>query len=168
MKQMINTKQLRLAEIRLFDADRMASEIPTVHAYTFLVENDGKYYNAFHGEDSFPVFERVPYSNSTLDGESFGSKIVLLQGEVNNGPCYIMSSSSGRNIFKKEEISELELKEYILRSQYFFLDRLSFLEEDSSMLFHLIQYFKIRESDLKIMDEFYRYFGDSSKKLIKK
>ncbi len=167
MSQTISTKELKLAEIRLFDAYRMASEIPYVHGYTFLLEEDGQYRTLFRDFDQLPVFGRVPYSNETLNGEDFGSKIVLLQGEADNGPCYIVSYD-GKKLFGKEEITLQELKTYILHSEYFFIDRLSIMEEENSSVFDKIRYFQKRKKDMELMDSFEEYFGCFSKELVKK
>lgn len=168
MSQKINTEKLKLAEIRLFDTEKMASEIPSVHGYTFLYEQDGKYQNIFRGEDGLPVFERVPYSNSTLDGEDFGSKIILLQGDVQDGPCYIIPSTSGKILFGKEQISISELKTYILHSNYYFIDRLSIMEEEYSSILQWLCNHKKRDQDIKLRREFQEYFGNSSKIFVKK
>ena len=165
MSQMINTENLKLADVRLFDAKRMASEIPNVHGYSFLVKDCDTYYNVFNPLLDYPVYERVPYSNTTLDGEDYGTKIQLVQGEACDGICYIIEPLNFQSLFGNNQISLAELKAYMLSSQFFFLDRHHVLEEEPFHLNTIVRNRKIREADEKSMVEFERYLGASAKSL---
>lgn len=163
MKQIINTKDLKIADVRLFDTKRMASEIPCVHGYVFLVKDNDMYYNLFDPFMEYPVYTRLPYSNTTLDGEDYGSKICLVQGEAQDGVCYIVENLNLRSLFGQDYITLPELKKYILSSQYFFIDRMSILDEEPFDLRTIIRNRKIREADQEHMEKFEKYLGFSAK-----
>ena len=91
----IRVKDLKKAKIRYYEKDRNGCEIPEVEAYTLFVKKGDRYINFFHPFVNCNVYERVPYSNSTSTGETFGSKLVLAQGEEKDGICYIIENDLG-------------------------------------------------------------------------
>lgn len=167
MKKELNVDDLQLAEVRTFDSYRNASEIPSVHGYTFLIKKDNHYENLFYPSLEFSVFERVPYSNTTRDGEDYGSKILLVQGSIEDGPCYIIQSSLSK-IIDKETISTDELKQYILYSDMFFVDRVMFFVEHKLSIFEWFKYDRKLIHDMFLKDEFSDYFESYKKKVLKK
>lgn len=167
MKEVINVDDLFLAEFRIFDLELNASEIPPVYGYVFLVKDRDCYKNVFYPELDYPVYERVPYANTTLDGEDYGSKIKLAQGELSDGPCYIIKCSFS-NINDKRQISIDELKKYIFQSDKFFLDRVKLLQDHQLSTIECLQYDKKLMHDMFLLDEFPDYFEINRKKVLKK
>ena len=120
----IEANRLRLARLRYFDEVANAVEIPSEEAYAFLVDVHGTYINPFNPFEEVPVYDRTNYTNTTLDGVSYGTKIVLASGEVKDGPCYVLEKNDGREIFDKEEVTIKDLEDYMFASQDFFFDRM--------------------------------------------
>ena len=122
------TEQLELAEIRNFNAKRKSSVIPGRRAYTILGKFDDHYYNILNPSLEYPVYGRLPYSNTTSDGEDFGTMISLVEGEIQDGPCYILDISM-KKVLQKEYVSFEQLQEFVLDSWKFFPDRISMIED---------------------------------------
>ena len=124
----VNISKLKLAQLRYFDTKKNGSMIPDLNAYVFLVKINDTYINLFNPLEELPIFDRVPYSNATKDGVEFGTKLFLAQGQLQDGPCYIVDSISINSLFNKEKISLKDIENYILKSNRFFVDRLDLLE----------------------------------------
>ena len=119
----IDANKLRLAQLKYFDEAHNGVEVNGLDAYAFLYNSDGHYINPFDSFTALPVYERLPYSNTTRDGEDFGSKIIYVQGDKSSGPCYVMGNTTMRELFGAKEITEEVLKNYIIKSRKFFIDR---------------------------------------------
>lgn len=167
MKKIVNVEDIYLAEVRRFDLEMNASEIPSVHGYTFLKKDEDHYGSLFHPAFDYPVYERVPYSNTTRDGEDYGSKIKLVQGDAINGPCYIIQSSLSK-IVDRNTISMDEVRRYMLQSNMFFVDRILLLQERDLSFVERVSYCKTLMHDLELQSEFSDYYGMSEKKVLKK
>ena len=124
----IKTENLRMAEIRTFDEEKKSSMIPNRRAYTILGCYDGNYKNLFNPSLDYPVYDRLPYSNTTLDGEDYGTMIALVSGKIQDGPCYILDGSM-KQVLNKDTVSFEELEEYVLTSGKFFPDRIRMIED---------------------------------------
>ena len=124
----IEASRVRLAQVRYFNAKENASEIPEEKAYAFLVNVNGTYINPFNPLEEVPVYDRVWYGNVREDGESYGTKIVLVNGEVQEGVCYILESFDVRDIFEKEVISMKDIEDYMFDSDAYFIDRIELIE----------------------------------------
>lgn len=124
----VDAKRLRVAQVRYFDVEKNASEIPEETAYVFLVNVNGTYINPFNPLEEVPVYDRAWYGNVTENGESYGTKIVLVNGEVQEGVCYILESFDVRDIFEKEVISMKDIEDYMFDSKLYFIDRIELNE----------------------------------------
>ena len=124
----IDPSRLYLAQLKYFDEEHNGIEVNDIDAYAFLYEINGVYINPFDVFETLPVYKRVPYSNTTRDGEDFGSKIVLKQGESKDGPCYVIGFVEFKDLFGRDEIDEEVLKRFIITSGRFFVDRLSIMK----------------------------------------
>lgn len=129
-----NVRDLKLGQVRYFDKDHNGIEVIPVSAYVILFKNGNDYYNIFNVDNVYPVYKRVPYSNTTMDGEDFGTKIVLDSGECKDGLCYVLENKSLMLLFKKDVVSYEELLEYVINSKFFFVDRLDMLKNYPSFL----------------------------------
>lgn len=145
----IDISKIKLAQIRYFDAERKGSLIPEEKAYVFLVDIGGEYINLFNPSEILPVFGRAPYSNITMDGVEFGTKIVLLQGEIQDGPCYIIEKINSDDIFRKDEVTVEEIENYMIKSDRFFVDRIDIFERRKSIM-DLGKRKKIRDDRVKL------------------
>ena len=160
-EQLLKLKNLKLARVRYFDAEHNGAEVTSLDAYAFLYEREGEYVNVFNPERELPVYGRVPYTNTTLDGEDYGTKIVLKSGEVETGPCYIIDEENCDRFFGKDQMKFIDLKQYVIRSEKFFIDRLEMMQELGTKE-RIINYKKIRE-DMRKYEEFDRYMASHDK-----
>ena len=126
----MKTADLRLAKVRYFDTKHNGAELSTIEAYAFLRKAGDHYFNVFDVLEDLPVLDRAPYANTTMSGVDYGNKLFHVQGELVDGPCYVIEPFPVRDILRKERVSEPELREYVLRSKNFFVDRLKMLEDE--------------------------------------
>lgn len=158
MKKVVNVEDLFLAEVRRFDVEMNASEIPLVRGYTFLERDGDSYRNLFCPSLDYPVYVRTPYTNTTRDGEDYGSKIILAQGDVEDGLCFIIQSSLSKMI-NQDKITTSELKKYVLQSDKFFLDcAMLFDNHQISFLDCFINKSKLMR-DISLKNELYPDYG---------
>ena len=154
----IKLKRLKLARVKYFDKEHNGAEVNDIDAYAFLYEKDGEYVNLFNPAREYPVYGRVPYTNTTRDGEDFGSKIVLRSGEVESGPCYIIDMEDCSKFFGKDKMSLDSLKQYMMMSSSFFIDRLEMMQEGTKRE-KILHYKKIQQD--RTMHARFNQFMDS-------
>ncbi len=159
---MIDAKRIRLGKVTYFDTEHNGSAVPPVEAYAFLVDVGGFYVNPFNIVDELPVYDRVPYSNTTKDGEDYGTKIVLKQGEVMDGPCYVLDRINVAEYYGVTDVSLSMLEEFIIRSNKFFIDRPELLEDNinNGNLFRKKYAKKKLNEDQKKMKKFIGFLAD--------
>ena len=155
----IDSSKLKLAQIRYFDMESKASKLPEENAYVFLIEVDGKYVNVLDSTQELPVFARSPYSNITMDGVEFGNQIYLVNGELKDGPCFIIENINLKHEFKKDKILIKELENYIINSDKFFIDRIKILEKQKKKIKKNLIKQKI-ENDLESFYKLNAYLSD--------
>ena len=100
----IDSKKLKLAQIKYFDVEHNGLEVTGQDVYAFLYDVNGTYVNPFNVFEEMPVYKRLPYSNTTLDGDDYGSKITLAQGEPVDGLSYVISNTSMEDLFGNKEL----------------------------------------------------------------
>ena len=154
-KQLLHLKKLKLARVKYFDKNHNGAEVNDIDAYAFLYENDGEYVNVFNPERELPVYGRVPYTNTTRDGEDFGTKIVLKSGEVESGPCYIIDIERCDEFFGREHMKLKQLRDYVLQSDRFFIDRKQMITECT--LNERIFRYKKFQKDSEMLDKFNKF-----------
>lgn len=160
-------KRIKRAEIRYFEEDKNACEIPEIKAYSYFLEVQGTYINIFHPLEECNVYKRVPYSNSTESGESFGTKIVLASGKAEDGVCYILDKGD-EYISDEKYISIEELSNKIVNTDEFIVDRISILEDKSFKMNFVSRMLKIKK-DKKQLEELQEYIISKEKeKVLKK
>ena len=146
----IRTKDLKLAKIKRWDVVNNGVEVNQIDAYTFLYFMNGNYINLFDFTNNYPVFKRVPYSNTTKDGESYGTKVEQVAGDISkSGPCYMLSSETAFDLFGVETISLDMLKKYIVNSDLFFPDRKTIIDNDYSSFKKIKNLPKIIDDQIK-------------------
>lgn len=148
----LNLKNVKLARIKYFDVKHNGAEVNDIDAYAFLYEKNGQYANILNPERELPVYGRVPYTNTTLDGEDFGTKIVHKAGEVQDGPCYIIDVEDCSRLFQCTEIGLSKLKQYVLQSSKFFIDRYGMLKEGTRN--ERLLHYKKMQQDKKMVNAF--------------
>lgn len=156
-----DTSKIKLAKIRYFDVEHNGAEVTDFDAYAILYLAGEKYVNLFDFSEEFPVFERSPYPNVTKAGHEYGNKIIQLQGELTDGPCYIFERTDISSYFPNKNVSLNEIESYVLRSPYFFPDRISIIKGLPST--KKINHFSRLASDVKKLYEFESYMNSHEK-----
>jgi len=155
MEKIINTKKLRLGQVRYFDTKTNSSEIPELSVYAFLYEVNGTYVNVLDFTRDYPVFDRYIYTNYASTGEAYGNKIQLVNGELKDGLCYILERGDASRLLGKDEVTLNDLLLYVINSDKFFIDRISLLENVRGIDGFIVKR-KLKE-DYSKLDEFYEY-----------
>ena len=164
----VDVSRIKLAQLRKYDARRKASEIPDKKAYAVMVEVNGTYVNVLNPLEELPVYGRTPYANTTRDGmHEFGNKIVLLNGEEKDGPCYILETTDMEHELHKEKVTIKDIENYVLNSKLFFVDRIKLLNGDRRIPRSLYNKRLVLE-DMARLNELNNYlYAEDTKKLIK-
>ena len=157
----INTKDLKIAQVRYFDASHNGVLVPHLEAYVILQRiTENQYVNVFHPEVEYPVYERIPYSNTTKDGWEFGTMIMQVSGKSEDGLCYVMLATPVQDVLGVEQVTMEELEEVVLRWKEFFIDRIDLLKKQKNFIFSK----QLRE-DKKKMKIFQEYIDSCEKGL---
>lgn len=151
MIDLLPVKRIKKAEIRYFEVDKNACEIPNIKAYSYFLQLDGKYINIFHPFEECNVYERVPYSNTTKSGESFGTKIVLASGTIEDGVCYILEKNDEK-ISNEDFISIEDLQNRIFDMDDFIVDRISILNNKDFKINFIKRVIKIKQDQKKLKE----------------
>ena len=155
--RILKLENLKLARVKYFDEEHNGVEVTRHDAYAFLYDVDGEYINVLNPERELPVYGRVPYTNTTLDGEDFGSKIVLRSGEALSGPCYVIDYEHGDRFFERDNMTVGQLKQFVLKSSRFFIDRVKLIKEGSRK--DRVKYSRKLKGDMKKLAEFEEYIN---------
>lgn len=120
----LEVKDIRKARVRYYEKDMKGCEIPNIDAYAFFVKVNGVYINPVRPFDEFNVYDRLPYPNSSRDGEDYGSMIMFASGKNEDGMCYVLESKSEPIFGHPDSISIRELEEGIISDiGVFYMDR---------------------------------------------
>ena len=161
MVRNIDASKLRLAQVKYFDEEHNGIEVTNTDAYVFLYDVNGQYINPFDVFAELPVYQRVPYSNTTRSGEDFGSKIQHVQGDIKDGPCYVIGFTKVEDLFRNEDLDTEVLKDFIIHSRRFFIDRPELMKSLGKK--EKFRYREKMESDEDLLCQFIEYM-DSHKK----
>lgn len=167
MKLSLQAEKIHLVELRYFDSEHNGIEVSKPLSYGFLLElNDvgQKYLNIFDFEESYPVYKRVPYGNTLADGTSYGTKVVLDDGEEKDGPCWVLTGQTGSDIFKRKYMMANQLEDYMLKSSEYFKDRIKIARERRSEFDHPLEMSKIIRRDKVLKKEMDEFFEERAKK----
>ena len=166
--KIIDSKNICLAQLRYFNFERKSTVIPDEKAYVILLNVDGNYSNIVTGE-VLPVYGRVPYANTTLDGEDYGTMLYSVTGEVKDGMCYLLEEKENFGMFvEKDSYSMKEIESEIINSSLLFVDRIDLLNKRKLSVINRLRANKIILKDTKKMENFYNSYCASEEKVIKK
>ena len=163
--RVIKTEDLKLARVKYFDTEHNGAELTDIEAYVFLQKVGDEYANVFELSDPTPVLDRVPYSNYTKDEEPFGTRLVLVNGELSDGACYVIEPVKvddmleSKKADKPEEVSLEDLTQYVIASDMFFVDRINLIMSQNKPKLHKA----VLKRDRKRMDELQQYLSGHGK-----
>ena len=124
-KMIFDRNKLHLAEVKYFDIKHNGIELTDPAALVVVYEIDGRYINPLCHYEEFPTFKRtnVPNYNGSTD-EYFGTKVVQLTEECSTGPCWLLRDNDDFGEKLDDQVTLVDLEEYVLGSPYYFKDRL--------------------------------------------
>lgn len=137
-----------LAEMKYYSKEDNGIEYSDPLTYAFIVDLDnGEFANPFDVSEDFPVFKRVPYANYTQDGESYGTKVVLVNTIDRTGPCYVLSKNVGDMGLMGDIVSSEQLIDYMFKNSetLYFKDRKGYAKDKLKR--HPFTLRKLMESD---------------------
>lgn len=166
-----------LAKIRYLDKDK--GEFNTdADVYTFLQKNGERYVSLFHPELDYPVYVYA-YSKYNNNGDSNGVYLSIVQGEIQNGFCYVLSEDN--IIIRNDEKIKLDtiydIEQFMLYSPYFFIDRIDVINKRIELmeagklkndLFDLNQYYSFQDMDIETNWHFMNSFNLENKENVKR
>lgn len=163
-----NVENLHLAEIRYLSLENGGVELGESVGYVFLINRDSVYMESISCFSFMPVLKRLPFSNTTRDGEDYDSKMKVVGNEfyLESGPCYVLSNTTAREIFEKDVVSEKELEDYILASEKFFVERRIIAKK--RMKSDPIRMTEILVKDKEHEEKFIKFFEERGVQLQKK
>ena len=126
-----DSKTVWLAELKYYSKENNGIEYnASPLSYVFLVDlGDGQYANPFNVGEDLPVFKRSQYANYTRDGESYGTKVYLVNNVNKTGACYVLSKNVTDMGIDDSIISYQELIDYMFDSGLYFNDRKQFIKD---------------------------------------
>ena len=131
----LKTENLRLARVKYFDKEK-GVELTEIEAYAFLMNINGEYVNVFDICEALPVLERSKHYANTF---------VPVCGEMESGPCYAIEPRSVKGMMGQDTISFEMLREYVLKSNLFFVDRVGIIDNEKPLKRFIYQ--SLREKD---------------------
>lgn len=156
-KELFKVKDLRLAAIKYYSEEANGIELTDPIGYVILEElREDFYANPFDVLDFTPVYERLPYANTTKDGMDYGSKLRHVINEEKSGPCYVLTRMKFTDYFDSDLITRKDLEEYILNSSYYFRDRKEIAMKNLKK--HPVKMFKVLYEDAKSEEKFSKFF----------
>ena len=155
----IPVERIKKAQLRYNDLDENGLEVPEIKAYTIFIKKEDTYVNLFNFVKECNVYERLPYSNNTLDGEDYGTKIRLVCGKEEKGLCYVLEYGKMDELSHYDSIPLMDLYKIILKSDDFYFDRKDIIAAYP----HLVsrrERKKILENDDIMMDKLFDYLDE--------
>lgn len=169
-KELLNREicvdNLKLAELKYFDKEHNGIELTEPLSYIVLFNNGDDYVNLLSPDESYPVFIRKPhYTNYYGDGgETYGTKVKLLTNEEEcvTGPCWLLCNNDLKMVLG--DVTTLkDVQNYVLRSHYYFKDRLSLVTAKMRRFQDMRKMREILVTDLKKRDALYTFFEERQK-----
>lgn len=126
-----DSKSVWIAELKYYSKENRGIEYNgSPLSYVFLVDlGDGEYANPFNVGEDLPVFRRSPYANYTKDGESYGSKVFLINNVDKTGACYVLNKNVTEMGINGQVVTYQELIDYMFDSGLYFKDRKQFASD---------------------------------------
>lgn len=173
----IKSEGIRLAELRYFDKNCNGVEFGSPLSYALLYEiddehvpvfNGTKYINMFGLNDFDLVLRRSKfYGCCDSVGNDYGTKMELVAGEVKTGPCWILTDVDFSEIFGSY-VSYETLKNYVLKSDKYFMDRESIAKERLLAFRNPVKMLRVMDRDKKDAARLNEYFAERGIQKVKK
>ncbi len=131
--KIVNRSELILADLRIYDIG-YGVEVDLDMPKVLLKQIDGVFCNVFNENESYPLLKRLPYSNTSKDGDTYGNKLQVVgeKLESKEGLCAVESIEDFFKDDDKKIMSIEELEEMVINSELFFKDRAEILYRRAS------------------------------------
>lgn len=132
----VETNKIKLVDLRVYRKElgvEVDDEMPK--ALVYLNQYDGKYHNLLETSEEYPFMKRVPYSNTTTDNISFGTKLLVENpSQIETvGICAIECKDPFIEEVRKEKYRDIkEIEDMILYSDLYFKDRVGIIKRRSN------------------------------------
>ena len=151
MERKIKTKDIYVGVVKTYTDKGV--EVSADSECVILLKEDGQYKNIFSLDETLncAIFKRVPYSNTTQDGEDFGTKLVQINEyqPTNNEECLILMDFDFQNFFGKEDIDIERIYDFSLKTDFFIRQRRRYAVEKMKKLQEPVGMLKIIINDSK-------------------
>ena len=166
----INTKDLKLAEVRYFNVERNGLELTPPLSHVVLLNRGDTYINLLNCGELQPIYKRDKYkTNIYSDEEYIGTKIDLVCGNVQDGEAWLLNDTDFVQYFGCEEVEMTDIEHYVLQSNLFFKDRIELAT--TVMHRHGLPFLSIKnivKKDEKCHEEMRRFFAERELQKVKK
>ena len=122
--KILNTKDLRLAKVKYYSEEKKAAALADVDAYVFLMRVGDQFINVFNELDDCLIMDR---------SKRYANALNYVSGELKSGPCYVVEPFPVEETLGRDTISFEDLKEYVMKSDKFFIDRLSLFKQENGI-----------------------------------
>ena len=156
-----NRKNLYIAELRYFDEEHngieFGQELSLVVLSKFKKGKETIYYNVLNEGEVLPTYGRsTVYGQYDSNGNQFGTKMDLLGGKAQTGPCWLLRHTLENYSYLPEELDRNAIEELVLESDHYFKDRKAIAERMRKQRNHPFKMIKILRKDA--VDEEYMNF----------
>lgn len=126
---MIKVKDLKIADVRYFDKVHNGLEFTDPVSRVVLLNRGDTYINLLNPGEIAPVYRRIPNTTNPFSTEDyFGTKIEHVCGNEATGEAWLLADVDLKSIFHKDEVTIDEVEDYVLRSCYYYHNRLELIE----------------------------------------
>ena len=121
-----------LAEMKYYSKENNGIEHSDPLSYAFIVDlGDDQFVNPFDITEDFPVFHKLPYSNCTSSGVTYGNKVMLANTIDRTGLCYVLSKNVEDMGLMGDIVSSEQLLDYMFKhsDKLYFKDRKGYVKD---------------------------------------
>lgn len=161
-----NSKCIYLAELKY--NDERGIELSEPLSYGLLYKcGENSFINILDIYEELPIFKRVPYSNTTIDGEDYGTMVSCISENTGNGPCWVLTSTKFSQFTDNDKVTIKELEDYVLADERYFKDREAIAKRRLKKLKKPTKMVKIILSDQEKRREMDEFFDERIKGFVK-
>lgn len=147
------TKDLKIAEVRYYDALHKGIEYTPPISHVILCNNNGHYENVLMPGDICPVYSRVLGTTNAYSTEDYyGTKIEHVSGNEESGEVFLLTGKDLSSKFLKPVVTLREVEDFVLYSDSFYHNRVDIVQRRLDNDRGLINLDRIRLVRIKVRD----------------
>ena len=128
----VKTDNIKLVDLRVYRKE-LGVEVDYEMPKALVIYNtsDERYHNLFDQNETYPFMKRVPYTNTTVDHISYGTKLLVENPSLieDIGICAIECNDQFIEEIRKENYRDIkEIEDMVLSSELYFKDRVKIVE----------------------------------------